>query len=61
MQQNPMPSPIATPTREDTATHLDKGTDQEREKLFATNVCLLEHFLFEHNDVDSQNTPGDIA
>ena len=55
-----MPSPIATPTQEDTATYLDKGTDQEREKLFTTNVRLHTPF-FQHNDMSGQNTLGDIA
>jgi hypothetical protein len=45
MQLNLEPSPIATPTRENTATYLDKGTKQEREDLFRTNACFNSHFF----------------
>jgi hypothetical protein len=48
MQLNLEPSPIATPTRENTATYLDKGTKQEHEDLFKTNACLNSHFFFHY-------------
>jgi hypothetical protein len=46
LQQNPLPSSIATPTVNETAEYLDEGAHEERTASFRRNVSFRNLFYY---------------